>query len=157
MIVDTPPSTLPESQRIVITGIGLTAPNANNLQDYRAALLNGSSGIQDYEIRYVGKTLAGICDFDATLYQPRKEIRRGTRAGSIGIYAGHEAVGDAGLDWENVDKSRVGIYLGVTEHGNVETENEIYELKGYDYDTSFWSHHHNPRTSLLYTSPSPRD
>ena len=40
MIVDTPPSTLPESQRIVITGIGLTAPNANNLQDYRAALLN---------------------------------------------------------------------------------------------------------------------
>ena len=45
-----------------------------------------------------------------------------------------------------MDKSRVGVYLGVTEHGNVETENEIYELKGYDYDTSFWSHHHNPRT-----------
>jgi 3-oxoacyl-[acyl-carrier-protein] synthase II len=40
----------------------------------------------------------------------------------------------------------VGVYLGVTEHGNVETENEIYALKGYDYDTSFWSHHHNPRT-----------
>ena len=34
----------------------------------------------------------------------------------------------------------------MTEHGNVETENEIYELKGYDYDTKFWSHHHNPRT-----------
>ena len=146
MIADTLPPTLPESQRIVITGIGLTAPNGNNLQDYRNALLSGSSGIQDYEIRYVGKTLAGICDFEASLYQPRKDIRRGTRAGSIGIYAGHEAVADAGLDWENVDKSRVGIYLGVTEHGNVETENEIYELKGYDYDTSFWSHHHNPRT-----------
>ena len=41
---------------------------------------------------------------------------------------------------------RVGVYIGVTEHGNVETENEIYELKGYDYDTQFWSHHHNPRT-----------
>ena len=40
----------------------------------------------------------------------------------------------------------MGIYVGVTEHGNVETENEIFELKGYDYDTSFWSHHHNPRT-----------
>jgi 3-oxoacyl-[acyl-carrier-protein] synthase II len=50
------------------------------------------------------------------------------------------------LDWDNVDLSRVGIYLGVTEHGNVETENEIHEIKGYDYDTSFWSHHHNPRT-----------
>ena len=146
MIADNAPASLPDDQRIVITGIGLTSPNANNLEDYRAALLNGSSGIQDYEIRYVGKTLAGICDFDATRYQLRKEIRRGTRAGSIGVYASQEAVADAGLDWENVDKSRVGIYLGVTEHGNVETENEIYELKGYDYDTSFWSHHHNPRT-----------
>ncbi len=34
----------------------------------------------------------------------------------------------------------------MTEHGNVETENEIYEIKGYDYDTKVWSHHHNPRT-----------
>ena len=34
----------------------------------------------------------------------------------------------------------------MTEHGNVETENEIYEIKGYDYDTTVWSHHHNPRT-----------
>jgi 3-oxoacyl-[acyl-carrier-protein] synthase II len=64
----------------------------------------------------------------------------------VGIYSANEAVRHAGLDWDNVDKSRVGVYLGVTEHGNVETENEIYELKGYDYDTSFWSHHHNPRT-----------
>jgi 3-oxoacyl-[acyl-carrier-protein] synthase II len=36
--------------------------------------------------------------------------------------------------------------VGVTEHGNVETENEIYLIKGYNYDTQFWSHHHNPRT-----------
>ena len=57
-----------------------------------------------------------------------------------------EAIEDSGLDWPNVDPTRVGIYLGVTEHGNVETENEIYELKSYDYDTAFWSHHHNPRT-----------
>jgi 3-oxoacyl-[acyl-carrier-protein] synthase II len=34
----------------------------------------------------------------------------------------------------------------VTEHGNVETENEIFLLKGYDYDVQYWSHHHNPRT-----------
>ncbi len=53
---------------------------------------------------------------------------------------------DAGLDWDEIDRSRVGIYIGVTEHGNVETENEIHELKGFDYDTKFWSHHHNPRT-----------
>ncbi|MCA9154079.1 MAG: beta-ketoacyl-[acyl-carrier-protein] synthase family protein [Planctomycetales bacterium] len=140
------PSKLPDHQRIVITGIGLTAPNGNNLAEFRDALLNGRSGVSDYEIRYVGKTLAGICNFEVTRYQSRRDLRRGTRAGSVGVYASNEAVKDSGIDWENADKSRVGIYLGVTEHGNVETENEIYELKGYDYDTQFWSHHHNPRT-----------
>lgn len=140
------PNRLPDCQRIVLTGIGLTAPNGNSLAEFREGLLNGRSGVSEYEIRYFGKTVAGVCDFDARRYQHRKEIRRGTRAGSVGVYCGNEAVGDAGLDWDNVDKSRVGIYLGVTEHGNVETEHEIHEIKGFDYDTSFWSHHHNPRT-----------
>jgi 3-oxoacyl-[acyl-carrier-protein] synthase II len=137
---------LADHQRIVITGIGLCAPNGNNLPAYRAALLAGQSGVSPYEIRYVGRTLAGICTFDELRYQKKKDLRRGTRAGSVGIYCANEAIRDSGLDWPNVDKSQVGIYVGVTEHGNVETENEIYELKGFDYDTKFWSHHHNPRT-----------
>ncbi len=138
---------MPSSQtRIVITGVGLTSPNGNNLAAYRKALLSGTSGVSHYHIRYVGDTLAGICDFDELKYQRRREVRRGTRAGSVGIYSAREAVVDAGIDWDAIDRSRVGVYVGVTEHGNVETENEIYEIKGYDYDTSFWSHHHNPRT-----------
>lgn len=136
----------PDHERIVITGVGLTAPNGDSLPEYRQALLEGRSGVTDYEIRYFGPTLAGICTYDELKYQRRKEVRRGTRAGSVGIYCTHEAIADAGLDWENVDKSMVGVYVGVTEHGNVETENEIYQLKGFDYDTQFWSHHHNPRT-----------
>ena len=135
-----------DEQRIVITGIGLTAPNGNSLGEFRESLLEGRSGVVPYEIRYVGETLAGICHFDELRYQKRKEVRRGTRAGSVGIYCAQEAIKDSGVDWENTDRSRVGIYVGVTEHGNVETENEVYELKGYDYDTQFWSHHHNPRT-----------
>jgi 3-oxoacyl-[acyl-carrier-protein] synthase II len=138
--------TLPDEQRVVITSVGLTSPNGASLEVYREKLLNSVSGVQDYEIRYVGKTLAGICDFESTRYQSKKDIRRGTRAGAVGIYASAEAVARSGLDWANVDKSRVGIYVGVTEHGNVETENEIYNIKGFDYDTQFWSHHHNPRT-----------
>jgi 3-oxoacyl-[acyl-carrier-protein] synthase II len=102
--------------------------------------------VEPYEIRYVGKTVAGICKFEETRYQTKKDRRRGTRAGSVGIYSANEAIKDSGLDWPNVDKARVGIYIGVTEHGNVETENEVHELKGFDYDTKFWSHHHNPRT-----------
>ncbi len=146
MIAPSRASKLPDSQRIVITGIGLTAPNGNDWASFREALLNGRSGVQPYEIRYFGKTLAGICDFEATRYQSKKDLRRGTRAGSVGVYTANEAVKHSGLDWANVDRSRVGIYVGVTEHGNVETENEIYVIKGFDYDTSCWSHHHNPRT-----------
>ena len=135
-----------DNQRIVITGIGLTAPNGNRLDEYRQALLSGQSGVAPYHIRYFGDTLAGICDFDELRYQKRKDTRRGTRAGSIGVYCANEAVSDSGMDWQGVDPQRVGVYVGVTEHGNVETENEIYEIKAYDYDTSVWSHHHNPRT-----------
>ena len=140
------PDSLPDDQRIVITGIGLTSPNGNSLAEFREGLLSGRSGIQDYEIRYFGKTLAGVCDFEVTRHQKRKEARRGTRAGSIGIYCAHEAAIDAGIDFETIDRSRVGIYVGVTEHGNVETETEIHEIKQFDYDVKVWSHHHNPRT-----------
>lgn len=136
----------PYPERVVITGVGLTAPNGNSLPEFRQALLDGRSGVTAYETRYFGPTLAGVCNFDELRYQKRKAIRRGTRAGGIGIYCASEAVADSGLDWENLDRSTVGIYVGVTEHGNVETENEIFLLKGYDYDTRYWSHHHNPRT-----------
>jgi 3-oxoacyl-[acyl-carrier-protein] synthase II len=140
------PDDLPDSQRIVITGIGLTSPNGNTVSDFRESLLNSKSGVQDYEIRYFGKTIAGICDFDVRRHQTRKDARRGTRAGSVGCYCANEAILDSGIDWENTDSSRVGIYIGVTEHGNVETESEIHEIRGFDYDTKVWSHHHNPRT-----------
>jgi 3-oxoacyl-[acyl-carrier-protein] synthase II len=135
-----------DDERIVITGVGLTAPNGDSLSEFRAALLAGRSGVEPYNIRYVGDTLAGVCHFDELRYQNRKDLRRGTRAGSIGIYCAREAVADSGVDWENINREQVGVYIGVTEHGNVETENEIYEITQFDYDTKVWSHHHNPRT-----------
>ena len=135
-----------ESERIVITGVGLASPNGANLDEFRHALLTGKSGVVPYEIRYFGKTFAGVCNCDVLKYQTRRELRRGTRAGSLSIYCVGEALKDCGIDWENVPKENVGVYIGVTEHGNVETENEIYEIKQYDYDCSYWSHHHNPRT-----------
>ena len=72
-----------ERARVVITGVGLASPNGTNLTEYRANLLGGVSGVEHYSIRHVGETLAGVCHFDALRYQKRKELRRGTRAGSI--------------------------------------------------------------------------
>ncbi len=132
--------------RVAITGVGVASPNGNSLHEFRENLLAGQSGVRPYEIRYFGPTLAGVCDFDPFRHQARRDVRRGTRAGSVGIFCAQEAVRDAGLPWDALDKARVGIYIGVTEHGNVETEREIHEIRGYNYDTTYWSHHHNPRT-----------
>ncbi|MDR2396898.1 MAG: beta-ketoacyl-[acyl-carrier-protein] synthase family protein [Puniceicoccales bacterium] len=134
------------SERIVITGIGLTAPNGNSLAEFRKHLLEGYARIQKIDMRYMGIVLAGVCTFNALEYQSKKEVRVGTRAGSIGIYCAHKAIESSGLNWHFVDKSRVGVYIGITEHGNVETENEVYQISKFGYDTRFWSHHHNPRT-----------
>ncbi|MGC6423530.1 MAG: beta-ketoacyl-[acyl-carrier-protein] synthase family protein [Lentimonas sp.] len=132
--------------RIVITGLGLTSPNGNSLEEYRKNLLDGVAGIRTIDMRYMGDVPAGVCDFDPKKHQTRKELRVGTRAGSIAIYCAREALGNSGLDFENYDKSRIGVYIGTTEHGNVETENEVYSISKFDYDTRYWTHHHNPRT-----------
>lgn len=137
---------LMHKSRIVITGVGLTSPNGNTLEEYRKNLLDGVAGVQIIDMRYMGKVPAGVCDFDPKKYQTRKELRVGTRAGSIAVYSAHEAINDSGLDFENFDKSRIGVYVGTTEHGNVETENEVYNISKFDYDTRYWTHHHNPRT-----------
>lgn len=137
---------MPELPRIVITGVGLTSPNGNDLATYRSNLLKGVSGVRKWTIRHVGETNAGVCDFDALRYQKRKELRRGTRAGSISIFCAGDALADAGIDLATRNRSRIGIYIGTTEHGNVETENQIHEVAQYDYDLAYWSHHHNPRT-----------
>jgi len=63
------------NQRVVITGIGLTSPNGNNLKEFRQNLLNGVSGVQHFETRYMGKVLAGVCDFDELKYQKKKKIQ----------------------------------------------------------------------------------
>ena len=104
------------SDRIVITGIGLTSPNGNSLTEFRESLLTGRSGVVNYETRYMGPVLAGVCNFDELRYQKKKDRRRGTRAGSIAVYCSNEAVKDSGFDWPNVPRDRVGVYIGITDY-----------------------------------------
>ena len=137
-----------QNPRVVITGVGLTAPNANNLQEFRTKLVNGISEIQEIELRYFGKAPAGVCDFPETLYRKKKENKKGTRAGCIAVYCANEAIKNANLDLSIYDSARVGVYVGLTEHGTVETENEVYNISQYDYNVDYWTHHHNPRTVL---------
>lgn len=136
------------NSRIVITGIGLAAPNAANLYEFRQKLIHGVSEIKEVELRYFGKAPAGICAFPETLYRKKKENKKGTRAGCLGVYCANEALKNGQLDIQEYDLSRVGVYIGLTEHGTVETENEVYNISQYQYDVNYWTHHHNPRTVL---------
>jgi|GEM_PF-20096 len=136
----------PDNERIVITGVGLTSPLGDTPSEFRRNLLNGTPGITSIETRFMGEVPAGVCRFDERKHQSGKDRRRGTRAGSIAIFCACEAFADAGINVEQVDRSRIGVYVGVTEHGTVETENEIAAIREFDYDTKCWSHHHNPRT-----------
>ena len=135
------------NERIVITGLGLTSPLGNDLDTYRKALLEGKSGVRFFPVRNMGDQPAGVCEFEQTKYQKRKEVRVGTRAGGIGIFCAQEALLNAGLNLEELDPSKIGTYVGITEHGNVETETEVCQLfDHYDEEVKYWTHHHNPRT-----------
>ncbi len=140
---------LPDSERIVITGVGLTAPGgSNSLAEFRQRVLAGESGISTLDLRYMDRAPAGLCDFPETRYRKKKENKRGTRAGCIGVYCAGEALADAGIDFSEYERSRTGVYIGLTEHGTVETENEVYNISQFDYNVDYWTHHHNPRTVL---------
>jgi len=47
-------------RRIVITGLGLTAPNGNTLAEFRKNLLTGVSGITTIDVRYVAGVWASL-------------------------------------------------------------------------------------------------
>ncbi|WP_420209467.1 beta-ketoacyl-[acyl-carrier-protein] synthase family protein [Candidatus Electronema sp. JC] len=138
-----------DSQRIVITGVGLAAPGGTStLAEFRAQVLAGRSGISTLEMRYMGVHPAGLCDFPETKYRKKRDNKRGTRAGCLGVYCAGEALADAGIDFTQYRLDRTGVYMGLTEHGTVETENEVYNISQYNYNVDYWTHHHNPRTVL---------
>jgi 3-oxoacyl-[acyl-carrier-protein] synthase II len=86
----------------------------------------------------MGKMPAGICDFDPLKYQSKKKLRNDTRASSIGIFCAQEALFDPGIRLDESDTSRIDVYVGITEQGNVETENEVLNLAQFKYDVKFW-------------------
>ena len=137
-----------DHRRIVITGVGLVAPGAASLAEFRSNLLAGTSGITTLDLRYMGVHPAVVCTFAETRYRKKRENSRGTRAGCIGVYCANEALRDAAIDFSEYDRAATGVYIGLTEHGTVETENEVFNIGQYGNDVDYWTHHHNPRTVL---------
>src|SRR2546429_4337250 len=104
------------TRRAVITGVGVVAPGGIGTKAY-------------WELLSAGRTATrAITQFDASLYRSRvaaevdfdpvregltiQEARRLDRAAQFGVVAGREAVADAGLMFDQLDPTRIGVALG---------------------------------------------
>jgi len=110
--------------RVVVTGIGVTLPLGNSLEEFWTNLCEGKSGV-DRITRFDSSRLptqiaAEVKDFDPSKYLERKEARRMDRFVQLGIAASMEAVKNASLDLEAVDPDRVGVIIG-SGIGGIET------------------------------------
>ena len=137
-------------ERIVITAVGLTSPLGNDLTALRHHSLEGQSGLVTVKLPHIGTVVAGKCHFDPLLYQTGKSLRHSTRAGSIAIYCACQALEKAHV--KHPHKKNIGTYIGITEHGIVNTEQQLATLQKFQYDLSVFDPYQNPK--IISNNPS---
>lgn len=123
-------------RRVVITGLGIVCPMGSTVNDTWAAILKGESGIgpitrfdvTNFPVRFAG----AVRGFDLAAYLAPKEARRMDPFMHYGIAAGVQAVADAGLDVERLDRDRCGVVMGAGIGGlsTIESEHDAYLAGG---------------------------
>src|SRR5450631_2189562 len=106
-------------RRVVITGVGVVAPNGIGSAAFWAACLNGTSGVGP--IRSVDATghpvkiAAEVHDFDVAPFIPpgqRKSMKIMSRAMRFAVGAAGLGIRDSGLDLDKEDPTRLGVVMG---------------------------------------------
>ncbi|MEZ4801426.1 MAG: beta-ketoacyl-ACP synthase II [Gelidibacter sp.] len=105
-----------ELRRVVVTGLGALTPIGNTKDDYWDALVAGKSGAApityfDTE-KFKTKFACELKNFTATDFIDRKLASRMDRFTQYAMVASDEAIADAKLDLNSVDKLRVGVIWG---------------------------------------------
>ncbi|MBK5213173.1 MAG: beta-ketoacyl-ACP synthase II [Flavobacteriaceae bacterium] len=105
-----------ELKRVVVTGLGALTPIGNNIQEYWDALISGKSGCApityfDTE-KFKTKFACELKNFNAEDHFDRKEARKLDRFSQYALVSSDEAILDAGIDFIDVDKFRVGVIWG---------------------------------------------
>jgi 3-oxoacyl-[acyl-carrier-protein] synthase II len=117
------------SRRVVITGLGALTPIGNNLQAYLEGLQQGVSGagpITRFDSTGFRTTFAcEVKNFDPEQFIDKKESRRIDPFSQYALVVADEALRDSGLDYENLDKSRIGVIWGSGIGGFTTFEEEI--------------------------------
>src|SRR5690606_29986519 len=124
-----------ELRRVVVTGLGALTPIGNTIEEYWNSLVNGVSGaapITYYDTeKHKTKFACELKNFNVEDFIDRKESRRLDKFSQYAIVASDEAIKDAGITHDNVDKYRVGVIWGAG-IGGLETfqEEVMYYAKG---------------------------
>ncbi|NCG03962.1 MAG: beta-ketoacyl-ACP synthase II, partial [Bacteroidetes bacterium] len=116
-------------RRVVVTGIGALTPIGNTKDAYWNALVAGTSGAAPITYfdasKFKTQFACEVKDFDPLAHFDRKEARKMDRFTQYAMVASGEAIQDAGLDLDAVDKSKVGVIWG-SGIGGLETfQNEV--------------------------------
>ncbi len=112
--------------RVVITGLGVVAPNATTVEDFHKALANGDSGITHHpelEALKFSCQIAGTPDLDEeriSQYFTPLQLRGLKASGLIyGVIAGKDALRDARIEIAPKDQAlkNLGIIMGTGQSG----------------------------------------
>ena len=124
-------------RRVVVTGLGVVSSLGHDMDTFWNNLIAGRCGIDkitSFDVsQFDCRIAAEVKNFDPTPAFPSpKEIRRTDRFAQFGVYAGYQAMKDAGLDLDREDRDRIGVFLGSGIGGlsTVEEQHRILLGKG---------------------------
>lgn len=104
-----------ELKRVVITGLGAVTPLGNDVASTWEAAKAGRSGaapITHFDAsKFKTQFACEVKNFDANEHFDRKKARQLDLYAQYGVVAARQAVADARLDGEDIDKNRVGVIV----------------------------------------------
>lgn len=102
--------------KVVVTGMGAVTPVGNSLQDYWSGLLAGKSGsapITKFDAtEYKTQFACEVKDYDPTLHISAKETQRMDLFTQYALSSATMAVEDAKINFDNLDRNRIGVIIG---------------------------------------------
>ncbi len=105
-----------ELKRVVVTGLGALTPIGNTVDEYWKNLIIGKSGagpITHFDSeKFKTKFACELKNFEVTDFINRKDARKMDKFAQYAMVASDEAIADAKLDLDTVDKLRVGVIWG---------------------------------------------
>ena len=114
-------------KRVVITGMGALTPIGNNINDYWTNLKAGTSGAAEITRFDTSKfkTHFGceLKNFNIDDHIPRSESRKYDRFTSYALIAAEEAIKNANIDFESLNRNKIGVVWG-SGNGGIETFTE---------------------------------